>query len=52
MNNLHSFDRMEKLAALITSGRIDASKLITHRYEGLEHAETALMLMKDTSRPT
>lgn len=39
--------RMEKLAALITSGRIDPSKLITHRYEGLEHAETALMLMKD-----
>jgi len=39
--------RMEKLAALITSGRIDPSKLITHRFNGFEHVEEALMLMKD-----
>jgi threonine dehydrogenase-like Zn-dependent dehydrogenase len=28
--------RMEKLAALVVSGRIDPSKLITHRFNGLE----------------
>jgi threonine dehydrogenase-like Zn-dependent dehydrogenase len=39
--------RMEKLASMITSGRIDPSKLITHRFEGFENIEPALMLMKD-----
>ncbi len=39
--------RMEKLASLITTGRLDTSKLLTHRFEGFEHIEEALMLMKD-----
>ncbi|NLT58049.1 MAG: NAD(P)-dependent alcohol dehydrogenase [Clostridiales bacterium] len=39
--------RMEKLAALVQTGRIDPSKLITHRFEGLDKVEEALMLMKD-----
>lgn len=39
--------RMEKLAALVTSGRIDPSKLLTHRFEGFDKIEEALMLMKD-----
>jgi len=39
--------RMEKLAGMVTTGRIDPSKLITHRFEGLENIEPALMLMKD-----
>lgn len=42
--------RMEKLAALVTAGRIDPSRLITHRFEGLDKAEEALMLMKDKPR--
>mgnify|MGYP000871447853 FL=1 len=39
--------RMEKLAALITAGRLDPSLLLTLRFEGLDKAEEALMLMKD-----
>jgi threonine dehydrogenase-like Zn-dependent dehydrogenase len=39
--------RMEKLAAMVVTGRIDPSKLITHRFEGIEHIEEALSLMKD-----
>ncbi len=39
--------RMEKLAALMMSGRLDTSKLITHRFNGFRHVEEALMLMKD-----
>jgi threonine dehydrogenase-like Zn-dependent dehydrogenase len=39
--------RMEKLASLLTTGRLDTEKLITHRFEGLEGVEPALMLMKD-----
>lgn len=39
--------RMEKLLSLMTSGRIDTSKLVTHVFEGFEHVEDALMLMKD-----
>lgn len=42
--------RMEKLAAMVTTGRIDPSKLITHRFEGLDKVEEALMLMKDKPR--
>ena len=37
---------MEKLASLIETGRLDPSKLITHRFEGLENIEQALSLMK------
>jgi len=39
--------RMEKLAALIMSGRIHPGKLISHKFHGFEHMEEALMLMKD-----
>ena len=39
--------RMEKLAALIENGRLDVSKLLTHRFTGFESIEKALLLMKD-----
>ncbi|ERI89872.1 NADP-dependent alcohol dehydrogenase [Clostridiales bacterium oral taxon 876 str. F0540] len=39
--------RMEKLASLMETHRLDTSKLITHRFEGIENIEPALMLMKD-----
>ena len=39
--------RMEKLASLIDAGKLDTSKLITHRFKGLDGVEEALMLMKD-----
>lgn len=40
-------DRLEKLLALVKIGRIDPSKLVTHKFEGLDKVEDALMLMKD-----
>ena len=39
--------RMEKLAALLQTGRLDTSRLITHRFHGFEHMEEALLLMKN-----
>lgn len=39
--------RMEKLCSLLETGRLDTSKLLTHRFQGFEHMEEALMLMKD-----
>lgn len=39
--------RMEKLASLITYGRIDPSLMLTHRFKGMDKMEDALMLMKD-----
>ncbi|GHS86705.1 putative NADP-dependent isopropanol dehydrogenase [Synergistales bacterium] len=42
--------RMEKLVSLMLTGRLDPSKLITHRFEGLDKIEPALMLMKDKPR--
>lgn len=39
--------RMEKLASLMETGRLDTSKLLTHKFEGFEHMEEALLLMKD-----
>ena len=39
--------RMEKLCSLIEAGRLDPSKMLTHRFHGFEHIEEALMLMKD-----
>jgi len=42
--------RMEKLASLISTGRLDTSILLTHRFNGFEHMEEALMLMKDKPR--
>ncbi len=42
--------RMEKLASLVTSGRIHPERLITHKFHGFQHMEEALMLMKDKPR--
>ena len=39
--------RMEKLASLMVTGRLDTSKLLTHKFNGFEHMEEALMLLKD-----
>lgn len=39
--------RLEKLARLITTGKLDVRPMITHRFEGFEHVEEALLLMKD-----
>ena len=39
--------RLEKLGSLIALGKLDVKKLITHRFQGFEHVEEALMLMKD-----
>ncbi len=39
--------RIEKLISLIETGRIDPSKLITHRFEGFDKVEEALLMMKD-----
>ncbi len=40
-------NRLEKLGALVASGRLDVSLLLTHRFEGFEKVEDALYLMKD-----
>jgi threonine dehydrogenase-like Zn-dependent dehydrogenase len=39
--------RMERLVSLVVAGRVDPSKLITHRFQGMEHMEEALLLMKN-----
>lgn len=39
--------RLEKLARLITTGKLDVKPMITHPFEGFEHVEEALLLMKD-----
>ena len=39
--------RMEKLAALMTSGRLDVKPLITHVFDGWDKLPKALQLMKD-----
>ncbi|MCL2343177.1 MAG: NAD(P)-dependent alcohol dehydrogenase [Firmicutes bacterium] len=39
--------RMERLAAMVLAGRLTPGLLITHRFEGLESVEDALLLMKD-----
>jgi alcohol dehydrogenase (NADP+) len=41
--------RMEKLASLVKYKKLDPSKLITHRFEGFESIEKALLLMKEKS---
>lgn len=42
--------RMEKLGALVSSGRLDVSPLSTHVFDGWQHLEEALFLMRD--KPT
>ncbi len=42
--------RMEKLVTLLQTGRLDTSKLLTHRFNGFEHMEESLLLMKDKPR--
>ena len=42
--------RMEKLAALLTHGRLDVQPLLTHRFTGFDKLEEALLLMKDKPR--
>jgi threonine dehydrogenase-like Zn-dependent dehydrogenase len=44
--------RMEKMIALVRHGRIDPSRLVSHRLSGLEQVEQALLLMKDKSQDT
>ena len=39
--------RLEKLGALVHHKRLDTSKLISHKFNGFEHIEKALLLMKD-----
>lgn len=40
-------NRMQRLVSLVQTRRYDPSKLITHRFEGFEKIEEALLLMKD-----
>ena len=42
--------RMEKLVKMVTSGRLNLSYLVTHRFKGFEHMEESLLLMKDKPR--
>ncbi|MBE7019979.1 MAG: NAD(P)-dependent alcohol dehydrogenase [Ruminococcaceae bacterium] len=39
--------KMEKMARLIASGKLDTKKLVTHVFHGFDKIEDALMLMKD-----
>ncbi|WP_099204161.1 NAD(P)-dependent alcohol dehydrogenase [Scatolibacter rhodanostii] len=39
--------RMEKLGSLVSSGRLDVSPLTTHVFDGWDHLEEALFLMRD-----
>ena len=39
--------RMEKLGALVAAGKLDVSPLSTHVFDGWEHMEEALFLMRD-----
>ncbi len=42
--------RMEKLASVLVTGRISVAPLITHRFQGFDHIEEALLMMKDKPR--
>lgn len=39
--------RLEKLSSLVTTGKLNVKRLITHPFKGFEHVEDALMLMKN-----
>lgn len=43
-------NRLEKLSSLVSSGRLDVSLMLTHRFEGFDKIEEALFLMKDKPR--
>lgn len=38
--------RMEKLSSLVTMGKLDLKPLSTHVFNGKEHTEEALLLMR------
>ena len=42
--------RMEKLISLIETGRINPSRLVTHKFYGFDKVEEALLMMKDKPR--
>lgn len=42
--------RMEKLGQLVASGRLDVKPLLTHVFDGWDHVEEALFLMRDKPR--
>ena len=42
--------RMEKLASLLVTKRLEVAPLLTHRFQGFEHIEKALLMMKDKPR--
>ena len=42
--------RMEKLGALVSSGKLDVHPLVSHLFEDWEHLEEALFLMRDKPR--
>jgi len=39
--------RMEKLVSLVTSGKLDLHREVTHVFDGWDHIEEALLLMKN-----
>ena len=39
--------RMEKLGALVSAGKLDVSPLSSHVFDGWDHLEEALFLMRD-----
>lgn len=39
--------KMEKMAALVSAGRLDPSHLVTHVFHGMDELEKALLLMKE-----
>lgn len=43
-------NRLEKLGSLVSSGRLDVSLMLTHRFEGFDKVEDALFLMKEKPR--
>lgn len=43
-------NRMEKLIDMVKYGRVDPSKMISHKFNGFESMEEALILMKDKPR--
>lgn len=42
--------RMEKLASMLVHKRLNVAPLLTHRFNGFEHMEQSLLLMKDKPR--